>query len=603
MTRQSLIIVAIATAIAGCAGPLAKHDTTREAISAEMDQAVEERAKKAMMPPLVVEMPRGVKEKPLEQRFDLNVSGAPAAQVFMAIVSGTDYSMIVHPAVKESISVNLKDVTVLEALDVLRELYGYEYQVQSNHITILPISMQTHVFKVNYIQANRVGRSDMRVSSGSITDAPSGGGGAAGSTTTGGAPPQTLTESSRVTTSSDSNFWGDIVKSITAIIGSGGGRNVIVNAQSGVIVVRALPAELRSVGSFLKAMQLIVERQVMIEAKIIDVSLRDGFEAGINWGAFHNGSTRAAGGFVRPGTTIGPSPSTDTFSTATALKPDGTLDPNSAFTTTLGAAASLATGAGAPGAVFGLALQTADFASLITFLETQGSVNVLSSPRVATINNQKAVLKVGDDSFFVTNISTTSTTSGAGTVTSPTITVQPFFSGIALDVTPQIDADNNIILHVHPQVSRVVEQQKTIDLGNLGVFVLPLASSSVNETDTIVRVQDGNIVAIGGLMRQETLSADSQVPGVGDVPTLGALFQQKNRRTTKSEIVILMKPTIIHSDSDWQRDLVDTRKRLRALQPAPAPQQSEAAPQQPEAAAAKPLAAPQQPETAPLPAQ
>jgi len=290
------------------------------------------------------------------------------------------------------------------------------------------------------------------------------------------------------------------------------------------------------------------------------------------------------------------------LSTPTALKPDGTLDPNSAFTAALGTAASLTTGAGAPGAVFGLALQTANFASLITFLETQGSVNVLSSPRVATINNQKAVLKVGDDSFFVTNISTTSTTSGAGTVTSPTITVQPFFSGIALDVTPQIDGNNNIILHVHPQVSRVVEQQKTIDLGNLGVFVLPLASSSINETDTIVRVQDGNIVAIGGLMRQETLSADSQIPGVGDVPTLGALFQQKNRRTTKSEIVILMKPTIIHNDSDWQQDLVETRKRLQALQPAPAPRQPAPVPRQPETALGTPAPAPQQPETAPLPA-
>jgi MSHA biogenesis protein MshL len=599
--KRKSLMVAIAIATAGCTAQLAKHDATRESINAEMDKAVEERAKQAMMPPLVVEMPSGIEARPLEQRFDLNVSGAPVAQVFMAIASGTRYSMVVHPDIRETVSVNLKDVTVLEALDVLRDLYGYDYRVELNRITVLPITMRTHVFKVNYIQANRVGRSDMRVSSGSITDAPTSGGAAGGATTTGGAPPQTLTESSRVTTSSDSNFWGDILKSVTAIVGSGGGRNVIVNAQSGVIVVRALPAELRAVGSFLKSMQLIVERQVMLEAKIIDVTLREGFEAGINWAAFRDGSTRAAGGVARPGTSIG---NTGSLSTPTALLPDGSIDSASAFTATLGAAASLASGITAPGAVFGLALQTSDFAALLTFLETQGSVNVLSSPRVATINNQKAVLKVGQDNFFVTNISTTSTTSGSGTVTSPTITVQPFFSGIALDVTPQIDDHNNIILHVHPQVSRVVEERKVIDLGTLGVFTLPLASSSVNETDTIVRVQDGNIVAIGGLMRQETLSADSQVPGAGDVPGLGELFKQRNRRSEKSEIVILMKPTIIHSDSDWQRDLVNTRKRLRQLQPAPAaPQQSEAAPQQPGTAPQQPGTAPQQPETAPLPTQ
>jgi MSHA biogenesis protein MshL len=481
----------------------------------------------------------------------------------MAIVSGTRYSMVVHPDVRESVSVNLKDVTVLEALDTLRELYGYEYRVQGNRITVLPITMQTRIFNVNYIQAIRSGKSDVRVSSGSITDAPAAA--AAGA----GAPTQRLTESTRVTTSSDSNFWGDIVKSITAIVGSGDGRNVIVNAQSGVIVVRALPAELRSVESFLKVMQLNVERQVVLEAKIIDVSLREGFEAGINWAAF--GDTRrssAAGGVVRPGTTIG---NTGPLSTPTALLPDGSIDPASALTATLGAAASLAAGATAPGAVFGLALQTSNFAALLAFIETQGSVNVLSSPRVAAINNQKAVLKVGQDDFFVTNISATSTTSGAGTVTTPTITVQPFFSGIALDVTPQIDDNNNIILHVHPQVSSVVERTKVLNLGTLGDFTLPLASSSINETDTIVRVQDGNIVAIGGLMRQETLTAGSQIPGLGDVPGLGLLFQQRNTRTTKSEIVILLKPTIVRSDGNWQQDLSDTRERLRALESKPSP--------------------------------
>src|SRR5512134_1138678 len=336
MTRK-LLMLAIATAAAGCADHWAQRDPTRERISAEMDKAVEERATRAMLPPLVVEMPRDLEARPLEQRFDLNVSNAPAAQVFMAIVSGTRYSMIVHPDVREVISVNLKDVTVPEALETLRELYGYEYRVQGNRITLMPISMQTRVFQVNYLQATRAGRSDVRVSSGSITDAPAAAGGAAGSSL-GGAPTQRLTESTRITTTSDSNFWGDIVKSIQSIVGAADGRNVIVNTQSGVIVVRALPSELRSVESFLKAMQLIVERQVVLEAKIIDVTLREGFEAGINWAAFRDGNARAAGGVVRPGSTIG---NTGPLSTPTTLRPDGSIDSLSAFTATLGAAASL----------------------------------------------------------------------------------------------------------------------------------------------------------------------------------------------------------------------------------------------------------------------
>jgi MSHA biogenesis protein MshL len=217
-------------------------------------------------------------------------------------------------------------------------------------------------------------------------------------------------------------------------------------------------------------------------------------------------------------------------------------------------------------------LQTTNFVALLTFLETQGSVNVLSSPRVATINNQKAVLKVGTDDFFVTNVSTTSTTSGTSTTISPTITVQPFFSGISLDVTPQIDEHNNIILHIHPQVSTVIEKRKDVNLGTLGTITLPLASSSINETDTIVRVQDGNIVAIGGLMRQETKSGGSQVPGLGDAPGIGGLFRQRGMENVKSELVILLKPTIVHSDRNWQEDVAESRDRLRALEPPPVQQ-------------------------------
>ena len=587
MRLPTWMLAMVVAAAAGCAEQSERRDATYDRISGDLDRAVKDRAKpaapdavsQALLPPLVVEMPRVEGVKPLDQRFDLNVNNAPASQVFMAIVSGTRYSMIVHPDVRDTLSVNLKDVTVMEALDTLRELYGYEYRVQGNRITVQPVTMQTRVFKVNYLQASRSGRSDLRVSSGSITDAPTTASGVPGAApspgTTTGAPAQRLTESTRVTTSSESDFWGDIVKSLSAIVGKADGRNVIVNSQSGVIVVRALPAEMRSVESFLKAMQLIVERQVVLEAKIISVSLNDSYGAGINWAAFRTApnNVRATGGLIRPGTTLGPTGST--LSTPTARNPDGSINPESSITATLGAAASLAAGAAVPGSVFGLALQTSNFAALLTFLETQGSVNVLSSPRVATINNQKAVLKVGTDDFFVTNVSTTSTTSGISTTISPTITVQPFFSGIALDVTPQIDDNNNVILHIHPQVSRVIERNKDIDLGNLGTFRLPLASSSINETDTIVRVQDGNIVAIGGLMQQESTNDTSQVPGLGDQPGLGALFRQRARTNTKSELVILLKPTIVHSDRNWQEDLADTRDRIRALEP-PRPAQSPA---------------------------
>lgn len=580
---QRWMTIAMMVIVSGCADlPQQRPNIAQEAINKELERAAAERkpvaesaVSRALLPPLVVEMPRADAQKP-EARFDLSVSNAPAAQVFMAIVSGTRHSMVLHPEVKGEISVNLKDVTVTEALDTLRDLYGFDYTMQGNRIVVLPAALQTRIFQVNYLQAQRRGQTETRVSSGSIASGSASPGspapGAIPVPTTGpaGAAGTRAAESTRVTTTSDSDFWGDIQKSLFAILGGGAGSNVVVNAQSGVIVVRAMPGELRNVEKFLKSMQLIVERQVVLEAKIIEVSLKDGYQAGVNWAAFRDGSTRFGTGVVSPGASLG---RTGAISAPTARAADGTVLSNSALVGgSVGTVASgLALGAGAAGGVFGLALQTQNFAALLSFLETQGTVNVLSSPRVATINNQKAVLKVGTDDFFVTNVSTTSSTSGTNTTVTPTITVAPFFSGIALDVTPQIDGENNIILHIHPSVSNVVERRKVIDLGSLGSFTLPLASSDVNETDTIVRVQDSNIVAIGGLMRQQSINDRSQVPGVGNVPGLGNLFRQRDSSNTKSELVILLKPTIIHGDRSWQEDLMQTRDRIRAMS-APEPQ-------------------------------
>ncbi|MDH3287719.1 MAG: secretin N-terminal domain-containing protein [Betaproteobacteria bacterium] len=578
LTKSLLAVIALAIAAAGCSEKLTRQDPVYDEITKELDQAADQRAKarmpeaveKALLPPLIVQMPRP-DGAPVAQRFDLSVNNAPANQVFMAIATGSPYSMIVHPAVRAPISLNVKNVTIFEALETLRDLYGYEYRVQGTRIMIKPVTMQTRIFQVNYLQGRRQGLTQVRVATGSITDSPSAGtagvtGGVLPGTTGTQGPTSRPTEGAKVTTTTDTSFWADLGKSLTAIVGTAEGRHVIVNSQSGIIVVRAMPAEQRDVEKFLHAMQLVVERQVMLEAKIIEVQLTDGAAAGINWAAFRNGSTRFATGVINSGTRLSRE---GTISFPTARNEDGTLAAGSDLSGVFSGpvAAALETGVfAAAGGIFGLALQTSNFAALLAFLETQGTLNVLSSPRIATINNQKALLKVGTDDFFVTNVSTTSTTSGVNTTIAPTITVQPFFSGVALDVTPQIDRDDNIILHIHPQVSKVIEKKKNVDLGTLGQFTLPLASSRINETDAIVRVEDGNIVAIGGLMAQVSQTDSGQVPVVGDAPVVGNLFRQKTVSSAKSELVILLKPTIVRGDSEWQKELRETRERFRALQ-------------------------------------
>ena len=347
----------------------------------------------------------------------------------------------------------------------------------------------------------------------------------------------------------DSDFWSELRTALTAIVGQVDGRSVVINPSSGVIVVRALPSELRNVEKYLKATQLVAERQVMLEAKILDVTLSEEFQSGINWAAFGNASGRSAIGGAAPGTSL-------------RAQGAGTLS-NTAVGVTPGAGGAIIASALGRGFI-GLAFQTANFAALLSFLETQGSVSVLSSPRIATLNNQKAVLKVGTDELFITNVASSTTTTATGSVSSPSLTLQPYFSGISLDVTPQIDGDGNVILHVHPAVSTVAEKEKIIDLGAQGIFRLPLASSSINETDSIVRVQDGNIVAIGGLMRQEQSSDRSQLPGA--TGAAANLLGQRGAILRKRELVILIKPTLIQNDSTWTNDLKDVQGRIQGLQ-------------------------------------
>lgn len=557
--KRLLCILALA-GLAACVSP-SKKNAAADAIHNEMDAAAKASAggnsartdaavNNALLPPLTAEMPPA-DGKQAESRFDIVVNRTPARQVFMAIVSGTRFSMLVHPEVEGNISLNLKDVTVFDALEAIRELYGYDYKVDGTRIYILPVSLQTRIFQVNYLTGLRKGESQLRVSSGSVSDAPlSGTAGIPGAlpATAGGARPQ---DSSRVSMSTSENFWDELSKALNAIVGNEKGRSVVISPMSGVIVVRAMPDELKNVAAYLKASQISVGRQVILEAKIIEVQLSDGFQSGVNWAAFKsNPNSRTAAGQLAAGSTLTP-----------GTPGAGGLTPTPLASSTLVGTpgSSLGNIASSGGTLFGLAFQTSNFAALLNFLESQGSVHVLSSPRIATLNDQKAILKVGTDDFFVTNVSTTTTT-GTATTTTPSVTLQPFFSGIALDVTPSIDQNNDIILHVHPSVSQVSTVSQTVDLGSGGKLILPLASSSISETDSIVRAHDGQIVAIGGLMRQAATDDRSGVPYLPK-----SVFGQTSTTMQKRELVILLKPTVVDSNKDWSDDITNSRDRVNAM--------------------------------------
>lgn len=536
-------IVLAVLILSGCASPFGKAG--KDAVNAALETPVSQPAPVAAPPAAVQQaVMDAVREAPplaarsagSEPRFSLTVNNAKASEVFMGMVTGTPYSMLVHPDVTGTLTLNLKNVTVPEAMEAVRALYGYEYEVQGKRIIVPSPALQTRIYHLNALAMQRKGTSDMRVVSGSVStngggSSTSSGGSSSGSTS------QSL-ETSSVQTSTDSKYWEEVGTSLKTLVGETG--SVVVSPQSGIIIVKAPPASLYMVEKYLRASELVSTRQVMLEAKILEVQLNDGYQSGINWATLQHGGKTAIG--------------------VNGLNPDGTTTINLG-----GTVAQMLGGAipGPAGSLFGLSFNDGDFGAVINLIKSQGAVHVLSSPRIATINNQKAVLKVGTDDFFVTEV-TGGTAAALGVpATPPTVVVQPFFSGIALDVTPQIDDKDNITLHVRPSVSNVTEKEKDIRLGDLGNFVLPLASSSISETDSVVRLKDGQIVAIGGLMSQSFDDSKNRIPVLGDIPYLGELFGNTSQSRLKRELVVLIKTTLIRDNQDWNRDLEATQRRFQ----------------------------------------
>jgi len=483
---------------------------------------------------------------PLHTRFNIKVHAVPAPLFFMSLVEDTPLNMVVHPEVSGVITLNLKAVNLAELMETVRASYGYDYRVTPIGVHVLPAQLRTEVFEVNYLNMRRSGHSQVLVSSGQISQRDSSG--AAPNTQTGSdALPlgDTTSNSTAINTAQPlTSFWEELTASLQAIVGEDAGRTVVVNPQSGTVVVRAMPDELSEVAAFLTTTQAVTQRQVILEAKILEVTLSDNYQAGINW-AFLQQSDNGRRGILAGQTGGGDFPDQPNTQAITDL-----VDINQALAPFPNGGGGLASNPF--GGIFSAAIFLDDFAAFVELLSQQGNVQVLSSPRIATLNNQKAVIKVGSDEYFVTDITNTTTFSGNNTTSNPNIELTPFFSGVSLDVTPQISATGEILLHIHPAVSTVTDQQKVITVDNR-TQVLPLAFSMVRESDSVVKARNGQIVVIGGLMEQRTVEQQTATPVLGDIPFVGTLFRHTQQTSIKSELVILLRPWVVDSDSVWQQ--------------------------------------------------
>jgi len=488
-------------------------------------------------------------------RFDLNCEDTPAQAFFMALVDQTQHNIVVHPDVSGAISMILQDVTVDEVLEVVSDVYGYSYRRTTAGYIVLPATLQSRIYQIDYLNLQRSGVSRTRVSSGQVSEARRNGrqnradiGGGINDMQPGSSSQDGQQISgSGIETSYAADFWAELQSTLEQMIGDADGHQVVVNSQTGVIVVRAMPDKLRNIGDYLEAIQDIAQRQVVLEAKIVEVQLSDGFRSGINWVSVAQNSSGDTFTFGQlappPGYTGDPS---DLGGAPVTIQPG---NPITGFaTSTLGGA-------------FTMAFDIGDFNAFLELLEQQGETRVLSSPRVSTLNNQKAVIKAGTDEFFVTDVSS-NTVTGTSSSTSRDVELTPFFSGIALDVTPQISAEGDVTLHIHPTVSEVSDQQKVLTVSG-ETDTLPLAFSEIRESDSIVKARSGQIIVIGGLMRNSMRDENFATPMLGKIPGIGNLFKSRRSVESKTELVILLKPIVIDSDDAWTQMADESLQRIK----------------------------------------
>ncbi|WP_260261526.1 pilus (MSHA type) biogenesis protein MshL [Vibrio intestinalis] len=540
--RKLVVAITIASLV-GCSSTMGHRDpveaksTLNEAINESNSRALQElppSVEADLMPDLEGSSPTAVETM---KRFRVQANNVDARAFFASLVKGTEFSAAIHPDVSGQITVNLSDVTLDEVLSVVSNMYGYDVQKSGKVIQVYPAGLRTVTIPVDYLQFKRSGRSLTSITTGTITNTDSGSSSTSDSdSSSSSSSTNSAKGGTEIETTSESDFWPQLEVAVGQLIGSGKGQSVVVTPQASVLTVRAYPDEIRQVREFLGVSQQRMHRQVILEAKILEVTLSDGYQQGINWSK----------GFTSNGTDY-------SFGSGSIVK-----DTNGNILPTV--LPGLDTIGSLLGGQSNIVISSGSFDAVLSFMATQGDLNVLSSPRVTASNNQKAVIKVGTDEYYVTDLSSVVGTSD-NSEPSPEVELTPFFSGISLDVTPQIDDQGNVLLHVHPAVIDVDEQVKEIGFGGSSI-TLPLARSSIRESDSVIRAQDGDVVVIGGLMKSNTIDQVSKVPFLGDVPALGHLFRNTTKLTEKTELVILLKPTVVGVNT-WQKELERSRDILQ----------------------------------------
>lgn len=447
-------------------------------------------------------------EKPVaasgkEELFSFSLREADVKDILRAIAKQANHNVVIEPDVKGVTTVDLRGVTLAKALEYILEPLGFAYKIEGTTIYVSKPKVETRIFHVNYIALKKVGTSNVYATPGTI----------GGTTTTSGSTTTTSsTSGSQVSIKSEteSDFWKTLEDNMKQLLSKDG--KFVVNKQAMMVFVTDYPKQTKDIETFLKAAEGVIQRQVIIEAKIVEVQLNKESRQGINWKLVNTSIN---------GVTIN--------AQQTFLNP---LTEATASTTAVSGTPYFRIFAGS---------KHLDISNtFLDLLQVYGKVETISSPKIATLNNQRAIIKVTTQDVYF-EVSKDTTTSG---VTSYSYTPKFVDVGLTLDVTPQIDDRNNLILNVHPIMSEKVDTVTAPD----SLTTVPVLD--VREVDTIVKMKEGETVIIGGLIKTRKSNTDTGTKWLMSIPVIGNLFKLNETEDSKSELVVFLTPRIVYGEAN-----------------------------------------------------
>ena len=453
-------------------------------------------------------LPRPGKREQLET-YTVVVNQVPIRELLFSMARDADLNLDIDNNITGKITMNAIDQTLPKILERIESQSAINYILEGGTLKVRADTPYLHVYNIDYLNISRTSGGEVSISteigatSSGVQDSSSNSGGSNKANST-------------IENKSVNEFWSTITKNIGAIInqqveaGKDGSNNIIVNRESGIIAIRTTGKKHKLVKKFIDQVVGSAQRQVLIEATIAEVQLSDNYQAGIDWslvGSTTSGEQSVIGG------NLGATPF---FQLASA----GTLNGNPLNIT-------------------------------LKALETFGDVKVLSSPKVMTLNNQTAILKVVDNEvYFNIDVNVVPGNTNSNSITTVDTTVNTVPVGIVMAVTPFINEGQDVTLNVRPTISRIigfVDDPNPL-LADAGV-VSEIPVIQVREIETMLKVESSETAVIGGLMQDQINKENRGVPFLSSIPLLGALFSYTEEKYVKSELVIFIRPVVIEHAS------------------------------------------------------